>query len=154
MSPSKSNIRAGIADNALVVSFLAAEAPRVWRAEMGQLATAALEVQENQGKFSLVMKRSGAPVEEIGTFTGKKEAVEALQLITEALLQGTGITQTEKSGGWFKKLLKFLLTAVIALFLLVALVNIFGRHAPSGQSSYTKAPPAGVPAPADEILGK
>jgi hypothetical protein len=53
--------------------------------------------------------------------------------------------------------LKILLTVVIALFLLITLVGVFGRHAPPGeQSSYSKAPAvqSGVPAPADEILGK
>ncbi len=156
MSSSKGNIRAGIVDNALVVSFLAADTPRVWRTDMGQFLTAALEIQDNQGKSSLVMKRSGAPAEDICTFSSdKKSAVEALQVITDTLLQGTGTAQPVKSCGWFKKTLKFLLTAVFVLFLFFVLVNIFGKHTVPGQSS-SRAPAVqtGVPAPADEIIGK
>ena len=154
-SSSKGNVRAGIVDNALIVSFLSAEAPRVWRTDMGQFQNAALEVQENQGKFSLVMKRSGAAVEEIGTFTDKKSAAEALQLITEALLQGKEAPQT-KTCGWFKKTLKFILSVLFVLVVLIVLVNIFGRHLPPGQNGPAKAPAVqtGIPTPADDIIGK
>jgi hypothetical protein len=156
MSSSRNNMRAGIVDNALIVSFPAADAPRVWRTDMGQFLTAALEIQDHQGKFSLVMKRSGAPVEEIVTFTGKKDAVDALQLITDALLQGKEIPQAKKSGGWFKKLMKFILTIVVLLFALATLANIVSKHR-TIQMDHAGTPPAlqtGVPAPADDIIGK
>lgn len=167
MSSSKSSIRAGIVDNALVVSFLAADAPRVWRADMGQLLTAALEVQDNQGKSILVMKRSGTPAEEIVTFSSKKDAVDALQVITEALLQGTGqgtgrctTTQPQKSCGWFKKTLKFVMGAIVGLCVFVVALNIIvslsGRHPAPRQSNAEKLPAVqtGVPTPADNIIGK
>ena len=152
MSSSKNTIRAGIVDNALVVSFTSAEAPRVWRADMSQFLTAALEIQELQGKFSVVIKRSGAPIEEIGVFPDKKSAVEALQLITEALLQGKEAARP-KSCGWFKKLLKYLL---ITLFVLFLAINLLGRYMAPGQNNSIKAPAAqtGVPTPADNVIGK
>jgi hypothetical protein len=172
MSSSKNSIRAGIVDNALVVSFMAADAPRVWRADMGQLLTAALEVQDNQGKSTLVMKRSGAPAEEIVTFSSKKDAIDALQVITEVLLQGTGqgtgqatgactASQPQKSCGWFKKILKFILGIVVAFCVFIVVMNLFfhvaGIHPPSHQAGPAKAPasaPTGVPTPADSIIGK
>ena len=162
MSSSENNIRVGIAGNALVVSFLAADAPRVWRTDMGQLLNAALEVQNNQGKYTLVMKRNGAPDEEIGTFNSKEDAVKALQMITNALLDGKSCSPQKKCG-WFKKMLKILWGIVSTLCVLFVLFGIFmhlaNRHVPASsiESSSTKAPtsaPSGVPTPADEILGK
>ncbi len=157
MSSSKNSIRAGIVDNALVVSFLSADAPRVWRTDMTQFLNAAIEVQESQGKFSLVMKRSNAAAEEIGTFTDKKSAVEALQVLTDLLLQGQGSSQPKKCG-WFKKLLKFVLYLAAAFFLFLAFLS-FAHHS-AGQGSPGKTPaaqtgvPTGVPTPADNIIGK
>lgn len=158
MSSSENNMRVGIAGNALVVSFLTASPPRMWRTDMAQLLTAALEVQDNQGKHTLVMKRSGAAVEEIGTFAIKEDAVKALQLITEALLSGKDASSSA-TAGWFKKSLKILLKVIGGLFVLFITLNIlgfilFGRHHTEG--NFTKIPTAqtGVPAPADEILGK
>lgn len=155
MSSPDNNMRVGIANNALVVSFLTAEAPRVWRTDMGQLLNAALEVQDSQGKHTLVMKRSGAPVEEIGTFFLKEDAIKALQLITDALLMGKGnSTSSGAASVWLKKSLKILLKIVGVLIALFIVLNIVGaiifRHGPPVDSNYAK----GVPAPADQILGK
>ena len=160
MPSSENNIRVGIAGGALVVSFLAADAPRVWRTDIGQLLNAALEVQSNQGKYTLVMKRSSAPVEEIGTFTSKEDAVKALQMITDALLEGKSCS-TQKKCGWFKKLLKILWRVISTLCVLFVLFGIFmnlaNKHMPASsiEGNSTKAPataPSGVPTPADEIL--
>lgn len=158
MSSSENNIRVGIAGNALVASFLTAEAPRVWRTDLGQLLTAALEVQTNQGKYTLVMKRSDAPAEEIATFSTKEEAVKAMQLITDALLEGNDVSAHKKCG-WPKKLLKILMKVIAGLCVFIVLLNIImvlSHKSGSRPDNYTKAPAVqtGVPAPADEILGK
>jgi hypothetical protein len=162
MSSPENNIRVGIADNALVASFLTADAPRVWRTDLTQLLTAALEVQNTQGKYLLVMKRSNAPVEEIATFSAKEDAIKALQLITDALLNGKGTSAKTKFCG-FKKFLKMLLGTIITLFVLSVVLSFISftlhKHpATEGSANSTQAPAAqvttGVPTPADEILGK
>jgi hypothetical protein len=155
-----SKIRAGIADNALVVSLFTADVPRIWRADLSQLLTAALEVQDNQGKYTLVMKRGGAAAEDIGTFSNKDDAIEALQVITDTLLHGNGngisvAPSPKKSGGWFKKLLKVVGCIIAVVFVLLVFLSIFGPRPPAGYSR-TSTPPVqtGVPTPADQILGK
>ena len=152
---SSSKIRAGIADNALVVSLLTADAPRMWRADLSQLLTAALEVQDNQGKYTLVMKRAGS-VEEIGTFSNKDDAVEALQVITDTLLHGNTVAPAhKKSCSWFKTLVKVVGWIIAVVFALLVLLLIVHPAPPAGYSR-TSAPAVqtGVPTPADQILGK
>lgn len=160
---SKNVIKSSIVDNALVVSFPSAKEPRVWRLDMNQFLSAAVQIEENQGAFSLVIKPGNAQPEEIGVFPDRKKAVEALESITGAMLQGN-VTQpvVPKTGGWFKKLLKFLLL----LLIVVAAIIIFGKTRPHVNQGDTVEAPAvqsdapapavqtGVPTPADQMLGK
>jgi len=159
---SENNIRVGIAGNALVVSFLSAEAPRMWRTDLAQLLTAALEVQDNQGKYTLVMKRGGAPTDEIATFARKDDAVKGLQLITETLLGGQETAASpSKKASLPKRILKLLLRIFSWFCMFVVVLNfimvISSRHlSHSAGDNFTKVPAAqtGVPTPADDLLGK
>jgi hypothetical protein len=148
-----SSITAVLADNALVVSFLSGDAPRVWRIDMKQFMSAALQIEENQGRFILTMKSGSGHAEEIGVFTDRKKAVEALETITEALLMGKAAVPAKKSGVWGKRILK---TVLVVLVLLVA-ITVFGKHRMQTMPrDAAEVPPAqsGVPLPADQILGK
>lgn len=173
-SSSKKNIKAVVADNALVVSFLSADTPRVWRGDMSQFATSTVELAQADGKFSVVMKRGNGATEEICTYSDKSKAMQALEVMSDALLHGaTGAAavHTHKKGSWLRTFVKTIVMLAVIFFLLILWASRHAPHPPmdtgsnSGSSStssnsnsggnYTPAPVQdGVPAPADQIIGK
>lgn len=152
---SKSNIKANIVDNALVVSFQSGKEPRVWRMDMGQFLSTALEVKESQGKFTLVIKPGSGSAEEIGAFSDRKDAVEVLESITETMMRGRETHAAPKTGGAIGRFFKFVFKLV--LFVLIALaVIIFFLPRPQVNVGDTVTPrvQTGVPVPADQALGE
>jgi len=155
MASTQNSIQAGISNGALVVSFLSADQPRIWRAELSRFNDATLEVQGSK----LVLKRGDA-AEEVGSFASKEEAVTALQAVTDALLGGTGASattcSTKKKCGWLKKLFKAVL--VLAALFIALLVTLSLLHTAPSSSAGGNAPAAnvqsGVPLPADTVFGK
>ena len=152
-SSAKNAIKANLVDNALVVSSLSGKEPRVWRIDMGQFLSAALQIEEKQGEFSLMIKPGNGAAEEIGVFSDRKKAHEALQLVTDALLRGRENQPHSKAGCWFRKILKFALLLLVVLAVLV----VWGKaHRPVNQNDVVNAPAVqtGVPTPADQMFGK
>lgn len=154
-SNSSRGLDAKVVNNALVVSFLTADPPRVWRADMTGLATATLELREGQpGKFRLVMKTPGGKEEDISTFTDRETASNALRCVTEAMLRGEGgsYSSSASSGGFPMKRILWIAGIVLVLYLVVnGLSNAL--HNGGGGRSLPAGVKAGTAVPADKIFG-
>lgn len=154
---SSRGLDAKVVNNALVVSFLTADPPRVWRADMTGLATATLELREGQpGKFRLVMKTPGGKEEDISTFTDRETAANALRAVTEAMLRGEsgGSPSSAAQGGFTMKRVLWIAGILLALYLVVQVLANALHNAGGGRGG--SLPPgvkAGTAVPADKIFG-
>lgn len=171
MFSSKTQLKASVVDSALVVSFQSGKEPRVWRIDMGQFLSAALEIKEQQGRYVVIMKPGSGPAEEVGVFNDRKKAVEVVNTITDALLRGKEMpVLPKKSGGFFWGFLKFIL--MLFLIAVAAFLVWAKQHKPVNMGDYIAPPPAaetgampspapeaaptlpaGVPVPADQAIG-
>jgi hypothetical protein len=172
LTSSNNQSSARVVDGKLVLSFPHAITPVVWQMDLTQAKASALEVHENKdsGVSTLVLKTPGGSNTDIAPFEKKSQAVEALMAISRALenAQGqirSGTTPYETvgtvhhhprrgftPGKW--------VAAVLALFMLLILINIWGSNLPRSPSSVTQdtsiaqdpASQAGVPMSADDFL--
>ncbi|MCK5555056.1 MAG: hypothetical protein KAI76_02370 [Alphaproteobacteria bacterium] len=164
-SSSKNSLKASIVDNALIVSSLSNGEPRALRVDMGKFMSSALEIKENEGKFSLVVKTGDMTAEEIEIFSNKKRAAEALQVIVDAMLRGNNPPPPEKTGGVFMALFKFVCFLLLmgVVFICVVFIASFIINRPLNTSNVVNAPsaitkeqtppvPTGVPVPAEQAL--
>lgn len=164
-SSSKNSLKASIVDNALVVSSLSNGEPRALRVDMGKFMSSALEIKENEGKFSLVVKTGDMTAEEIEIFSNKKRAAEALQVIVDAMLRGNNPPPPEKTGGVFMALFKFVCFLLLmgVVFICVVFIASFIINRPLNTGNVVNAPsaitkeqtppvPTGVPVPAEQAL--
>jgi hypothetical protein len=156
------DLDAKVVNNALVVSFLTADPPRVWRADMTGLSTATLELREGQpGRFRLVMRTGNGKEEDISTFADKQTATDALRVVTNAMLRGEGgsaggspsyyaaPSSGSSLGGTALKIVVWFGAVLVAIWLVL--------HALSGGGHAGRELPAGVKpgaaVPADKIFG-
>lgn len=128
MSAKTASIDARVIDQALVASFMNAEPPKVWRADMAKLTTATLELRSEAGRFRLVMiAQSGE--EEVACFNTKDEGTAALQAVMHAMISPATTAATPvaaapvKKGGFFRTLFKL---AAWLFVIFVAIVILFG----------------------------
>ncbi|TAL33053.1 MAG: hypothetical protein EPN97_09650 [Alphaproteobacteria bacterium] len=153
---SSRGLDAKVVNNALVVSFLTADPPRVWRADMTGLATATLELREGQpGKFRLVMKTPGGKEEDISTFTDRETAANALRCVTDAMLRGEGGSSSSASTSAGGGMMKRVFWIAIVLLVLYLAVNVLANalHGGGGGRSLPPGVKAGTAVPADKIFG-
>lgn len=157
---------ARVVDGAMIASFMGAEPPKVWRADMNSLASATFEMQQADGLFHVVMT-SGGNKENIVAFADKEGATQALQALMAAMMTPTGTTAAgiaapvaeKKSGGFagfIKKLLK-LAAWLIGLFIIFVLLSMLVMPKLMGvvmpDRGLTKVQ-QGAPIPADELFGE
>lgn len=156
---------ARVVDGAMIASFMGAEPPKVWRADMNSLASASFEMQQADGLFHVVMT-SGGNKENIVAFADKEGATHALQALMAAMMTPVGTTTVpagtaaptaeKKSGGFFKKLLKlvawliglFIIFTLLSMLVMPKLMNVVMRD-----PGLTKVQ-QGAPIPADELFGE
>ena len=160
-SSANRDLDAKVVNNALIVSFMTADPPRVWRADMTGLATATLELREGQpGRFRLVMKTSAGKEEDISTFNDKQTATDALRVITSAMLRSdggsssfsSGSSSGASSGGGFLKPAIYVVVAVFVIwFIGGALMN--AAHMGGGMHKLPSDIKQGTAVPADKIFG-
>jgi hypothetical protein len=154
------DLEARVVNNALVVSFLTADPPRVWRADMTGLSTATLEMREGTpGKFRLIMKTGAGKEEEVSTFTDRETATNALRVVTAAMLggeaggsSGGSVSSGSSSGGGMLKPALWIGGVVVVLWFVMS--GLAGALHPGG--SPHKLPEgikAGTAVPADKIFG-
>ncbi len=159
-----SQIDARVVDQALVASFMNAEPPKVWRADMKKLTTATLELRNDNGKYRLVMiAQSGE--EEVASFTDRDSGTAALQAVMQAMLSpgsssaATTPVQEKKKGGFFRTLLKVVLW-MIAIFVAMVVAGglLFsqktGQMMSSMQLDRAGIAQEGAPTTADDYFGK
>jgi len=89
---------AKVVDGALVLSLPDAIAPVVWRMELGQVKSSALEVREkDEGTFMLTLKTPKGDVSEIAPFDERAKAIRALMAVSHAMEQGHGHSHPVKA---------------------------------------------------------
>lgn len=163
MSAKTAAIDARVIDQALVASFMNAEPPKVWRADMAKLTTATLELRSDAGRFRLVMiSQSGE--EEVASFNSKDDGTAALQAVMHAMLAPATTAATAapaaaapKKGGFFRSLFRLIMWLFV---IFVAFVILFGltRGSQLGQvgdmmsRGDNRVIQEGAPAPADEFF--
>ena len=160
------DVDAKIVNNALVVSRLGTDQPRVWRADMTGLSSATLDVMEEKGKYSVVLRRNGAAPESIVTFNDKDSASYALRTLSDAMLKGEARGVIQGGGGVFGTLLRTLVVVGIVLGLGSLVVSHLFTPPATDVSTSSRVPiPAlgkssgskvesGKPVPADQLFGK
>lgn len=157
-------IDARVVDQALVASFMNAEPPKVWRADMKKLTTATLELRNDNGKYRLVMiAQSGE--EEVASFTDRDSGTAALQAVMNAMLAPSSasaaipVQRAEKKGGFFRTLAKIVLV-LVAIFVVLVVVGGFLLNQKGVQMldsmNLDRAGVAreGAPTTADDYFGK
>lgn len=129
-------VDARVVDQALVASFMNAEPPKVWRADMAKLNTATLELRSDAGRFRLVMIAQ-AGEEDVAVFNSRDDGTAALQAVMQAMLgtapaaavasapsAGVAAMPVKKSG-FFKKLFKLVLWLMAIGVTLIILAGLF-----------------------------
>jgi hypothetical protein len=135
---------AKIVGDALVVSFMNAEPPKVWRAEMAHVSSAALELQETDGVSRLVMKRDG-DVETVAGFSGRAQATQALMAITQALMAvpagAVGVNGAASRPSVLGRFVRFVLKVIVAIIVIFILLRLIFSvvHPVSTASMLTEA---------------
>jgi hypothetical protein len=157
---SSRDLEARVVNNALIVSFLTADPPRVWRADMTGLATATLELREGTpGKFRLVMKTGPGKEEDISVFTDRETATNALRVVTSAMLSGDAggssggsysMSSASSGGGFLKPALWTVGIVAVLWFIGGAMINAAHMGAAHKLPADVKA---GTAVPADKIFG-
>lgn len=160
-----SQIDARVVDQALVASFMNAEPPKVWRADMKKLTTATLELRNDDGKYRLVMiAQSGE--EEVASFTDRDSGTAALQAVMQAMLTpGTSSAATsavatdKKKGGFFRTMLKVVLWMVAIFVAMVVAGGLLfsqkvGENLSTMQLDRAGIAQEGAPTTADDYFGK
>lgn len=156
-------VEARVTGNALVVSFTGGNMPKVWRADMAQISTSALELKESAGKIALVMKTPHSE-EEVFLFSDREEAVAGLKVITHALFaQEQAVPRVSGQGhaapkrGVFAKVMKVALYVFLA-FVAFNILSFFlmSRATNTVKEIATTPPPVktGVPMPAEDMFSK
>lgn len=163
-----------VVDGKLILSFPGALRPVVWQMDFAHVKASALEVQEKENIFALVLKTPKGENVEIAPFDTKDEAVKGLLVASKALegAQGkirltapatAGTSQPQpmagtpaedkKSGGW--------IAPVLGVLMLVILLFIWGTMSPQvpaslssadGTTAGTNTDAVGVPLSADDFL--
>jgi hypothetical protein len=136
-STAAAQVDARVVDQALVASFMNAEPPKVWRADMAKLNTATLELRSDAGRFRLVMITQGGE-EDVAIFTARDDGTAALQAVMQAMMGGASVQTAAapaaaaavqaapvKKGGFFKGLFKLFLWLVAIFVTLMILAGLF-----------------------------
>ncbi|GEM_PF-1286779 len=169
MVADKNKTDARVVDGTLVASFMGAEPPKVWRAEMKGLTTVTLELQPEGSLHHLVMK-TGTEEEKIATFTDRDAGTDALIALNTAMtgpvVTTVAATATAAGGGgsafgrFCKKLLKLVLWLVgiaVVLVIVASLVSpLLPRIMGVGGDAANRVNPVkqGAPVAADDLFGE
>jgi hypothetical protein len=170
----KNEATANVADGHLVLSLLNAQEPKIWRMSLEKIGTAAFELKSDKDEQNtkLILKPKKGTAEIIANFDSKEEALEALQLASNALNHKNSfrekITQKTQahnineempapisiSKKWFVLLLGFI--GVVLLYLYVTSLmpeTIYEFEQMTTQSNQSgSSQSTGVPLSADEFL--
>ena len=167
MAADKNKTDARVVDGTLVASFMGAEPPKVWRADMKNLATVALELQQKDSQYLLIMK-NGGNAETIAHFNDRDAGTDALVALNDAMTGPVITTATAAAapagggafGRFFKKLLKLVLWLVGIVVVIVIVTSLISPLLPRiigiGGDAGMRVNPVktGAPVSADELFGE
>jgi len=128
-------IDARVVGEALVASFMSAEPPKVWRADMAKLTVSTMELRSDGGRFRLVLVAQTGD-EDVAVFTSRDDGTAALQAVMQAMIGGAppaasaapaaaAPAPAAKKGGFFRFLFKMLLWLVAIGVTLLVLGGLF-----------------------------
>jgi len=156
---------AKVVDGTLILSLPDAASPVVWRMDLGQVRSSAIEVRDSaDGLYLLTLKTPKDDVHTIAPFHSRAAAVKALMAISRAMEQAHGqlrplqAAHTDSAGSapfykirsqmtpgkWIVSIL-----AIIAIYTLYTMTNNRGVQT----ASFPSAPGPVVTAPAQDGLG-
>lgn len=170
---------AQVVDGNLILTLPDAINPVIWRMELGNVRTSALEVRANDNHYLLALKTPKGDVHDIAPFESRERALHALMQVSKALGKAQGrmsapaaanapttaphIIQTTapaKSGGGLKAIIA--LGVVVLLIFLFSYLSSISPEAESFGTSTSKlegartlsggASESGVPQSADQYL--
>jgi hypothetical protein len=166
---------AQVVDGNLILTLPDAINPVIWRMELGNVRTSALEVRANDNHYLLALKTPKGDVHDIAPFESRESAIHALMQVSKALGKADGkiapqsaqqsstpatslpTQESQKSGNGFKWIAAF-----GTILILIFLFSFASRLAPKSEflgsvTDQTSAPSgrageAGVPLSADQEL--
>lgn len=167
---------AQVVDGNLILTLPDAINPVIWRMELGNVRTSAIEVRANDNLFLLTLKTPKGDVHDIAPFESRERAVHALMQVSKALGKAEGkiapvqnsasaenyapvanaATAAQKSGNGLKWLAAFG-AIIILIFLFSYASNLSPKSEILGTATDTNNTPSasmesGVPIPADQAL--
>lgn len=177
--PHKSTAK--VVDGKLILSFPGALKPVLWQMDMSSAKASALEIEERDSAFGLVLKTPRGDAHDIAAFGSKDQAVRALVIIGGALERAHGhmrsgseirrsqalvpVPENDNGGGNAPGVFKWLagLTGIVILVLMVNTLWAMGPRLPvsvpsaAGGAIESLAPgeaakATGVPVSADDYL--
>ncbi len=148
----KTNFKARLVDNALILSFLSKAEPKVLHIDLGKAHSSHLSIKEVKDKFVIFLSREkGEEDLQIHSFPSRAKALKAFKEIANAMLTSKSHGHSCKVFGWVKSVAK--LIAVLVIFYLLASVFLFPRDL--NNTEIGMAPSAieeGTSVPLEDIL--
>jgi hypothetical protein len=143
-----SNASARVVDGKLILSLPDAQTPVVWQMDITQTKSSALEARHNEetGTYTLTLKTPRGETVDIAPFDNREFAVEGLMAASHALENAYGQIRNETAAandqtiyaappGNKKSNTKKIFLAIITVFALLFLFNIWGSQLPRTPSS-------------------
>lgn len=164
---------ANVVDGKLILSFPGAVTPVVWQMDLNEAKASALEIIEDDGSVSLVLKTPRGETVNVASFESRKTALNGLMAVSKALENahgqirgGASAPQDNQVGGTSPSAeargMSGWMAGLVGVALVVVLITIWSAVAPKpeGVASLNATSTAsggsqsnvGVPLSADEYL--
>lgn len=164
---------ASVVDGKLILSFPGAITPIVWQMDLSKAKASALEIQEKNGGYALVLKTAKGETTDIAPFDERAKALDGLMAASRALssahghiytpTQGSDSATPNAQGAYPKKKSKLIpiLLSVLGVIVLLWILSAVNYQAPQGynnasapsqQSANSAAQSSGVAVSADDFL--
>lgn len=148
---SRIKTEAKIVDGVFIASFVGDNTGKIWRQEIAALSSSALEIRDMKDHLKLVAKKADGLEEDVFSFSDRANAVEALQVMTQALFQAADKDKpVVAKAGIFRRLLKAAVYLFVVAVCLILMTLLF--HSIPAQQQSTATPKSTMPVPAEDIL--
>lgn len=149
----KTNFKARLVDNMLILSFFSRAEPKIMHVDLGKSHSSHLSIKEVKDKFAIFLTREkGEEDLHIYSFSTKAKALKAFKEIANAMLTSKGVGHGCRTLEWVKNVVKLVL--VLVVFYLLATVFLFPTPLSDDMSMMT--PPSaieeGTSVPLEDVL--
>ncbi len=152
LNKKKTNFKARLVDNSLILSFFSKAEPKVLHIDLGKAHSSHLSIKEVKDKFVIFLSREkGEEDLQIHSFSSKGKALKAFKKIANAMLTSKSQGYGYRAFCWAKSIVKLVL--VLVVFYLLVSVFLFPRTL--DDSEIVMAPVAieeGTSVPLEDIL--